>query len=440
MDSTKYRYRMVARVTLEAVSPLALGSGVKDILTDAPVAKDLNGLPYIPGSSLAGVIRHGIQDEKLADEVFGFQRGADGLGSRLILSDALFVGSDGRAVEELCDIRGDEYLRRFAVLPIRQHVRLTDKGTAADHGKFDEQVVYRGARFVFDMELLSETHDDSVMRRMLAAISSPTFRLGGGTRNGFGSMKVVGVQYACYDLTESDSLNAYLQKPSSLAEEWNGGTELHLETAGHDGWVKYRLEIRPCDFFLFSSGYGDDDADITPVTEDYVDWECGRPIMRTGCCLIPATSVKGAIAHRTAYHWNRLNRRFVDLEPSLTADGNQATVRIFGTAEGPEPRRGEAIFSDVMLENMRTKVLPHIRVDKFTGGVIDGAFFQEKTTDGCRQDIVEEIFVSKAALADPLVRQAFEKALGDICAGLLPLGGGTNRGNGTFVGTLKIEE
>ena len=33
--------------------------------------------------------------------------------------------------------------------------------------------------------------------------------------------------------------------------------------------------------------------------------------------------------------------------------------------------------------------------------------------------------------------KAFETALTDLCKGYLPLGGGVNRGNGTFKGILK---
>ena len=44
---TKYKYRMIARITLEAISPLAVGSGEKDIITDAPVVRDVNDLPYL---------------------------------------------------------------------------------------------------------------------------------------------------------------------------------------------------------------------------------------------------------------------------------------------------------------------------------------------------------------------------------------------------------
>ena len=58
------------------------------------------------------------------------------------------------------------------------------------------------------MELLSETKDDENLQKLLDVMSSPTFRVGSGTRNGFGSMKVVSLKYASYDLTQEKDLNA----------------------------------------------------------------------------------------------------------------------------------------------------------------------------------------------------------------------------------------
>lgn len=432
---TKYKYRMIARITLEATSPLAVGSGEKDIITDAPVARDVNDLPHIPGTSLMGIIRHSIKDLKESDSIFGGQEE----GSKVLISDALLLGSNQKAMDGLKDIEQDD----FEVLPIRQHVRITEKGTGADHGKFDEQVVYKGTRFIFEMELLSETKDDENMQKLLDVISSPTFRVGSGTRNGFGSMKVVSLKYASYDLTQEKDLKAYLKKSSSLEEDWNEATEKKpCELQGAD-WIKYTLTLKPLNFFLFSSGFGDKDADMTPVKENYVAWSTGKPEIKKSKSLIPATSVKGAISHRTAYHWNRLTKHFVDNAEAIASDRNKACLDIFGTTLDEadiKPSRGKAIFSDVFIENTDSKVLPHIRVDKFTGGVMDGALFQEKVSTAENQELVEEIWVEKEALQDEDVRKAFEKALQDICDGLLPLGGGTNRGNGIFIGTLNIQE
>ncbi len=443
MEMTKYKYRLVARITLEAVSPLSVGSGDKDIITDAPVARDINDLPYIPGTSIVGVIRHSLGDKPYADDLFGFQKRERGKGSRVIVSDALLVGEDGRAVDGLADTSESEYLDNFRVLPVRQHVCINEMGSAKKHGKFDEEVVYAGTRFRFEMEILAEDGSDAQMQDIIQTISSPTFRLGSGTRNGFGSMKAVGVQYAVYDLTRKEDLQSYLTKSSCLAEEWDTPEVKDIKRQKPDGWIRYTLTLSPSDFFLFSSGFGDDDADMTPVKEQHISWSGGVPAMSEEYSLMPGTSVKGAVAHRTAYHWNRLNNRFADTGNALTCEKNPAVVEIFGTATDEDdikPKRGKGIFSDVTVRIPDEKVIPHVKIDKFSGGVQDGALFQEKVTNAQGQQIIEEILVEKSSFTDSTVREAFEKSLDDICKGMLPLGGSTNRGNGTFTGTLTIEE
>ena len=64
IKATKYKFRHLARVIIEAKTPIAVGSGEKDVITDALVATDVNGLPYIPGTALAGVVRSMIGEEK----------------------------------------------------------------------------------------------------------------------------------------------------------------------------------------------------------------------------------------------------------------------------------------------------------------------------------------------------------------------------------------
>ena len=73
------------------------------------------------------------------------------------------------------------------------------------------------------------------------------------------------------------------------------------------GWVRYSLQLTPVDFFLFDAGAGDVDADNVPKKELSVEWDAkGKPFIdeKNEQYLIPATSVKGAISHRVAYHYN----------------------------------------------------------------------------------------------------------------------------------------
>ena len=53
--------------------------------------------------------------------------------------------------------------------------------------------------------------------------------------------------------------------------------------------------------FSFGSGFGDDEADMTPMKAQKVVWEKGIGTLKDNLVLIPATSVKGALAHRVAY-------------------------------------------------------------------------------------------------------------------------------------------
>ncbi|MEA3228735.1 MAG: RAMP superfamily CRISPR-associated protein, partial [Campylobacterota bacterium] len=74
----------------------------------------------------------------------------------------------------------------------------------------------------------------------------------------------------------------------------------------------------------------------------------------------------------------------------------------------------------------------HVAIDRFTGGAIDGALFQEKTIADSREYEIE-ILLEKSV--EDGYRKAFEESLKDICNGMLPLGGMTTKGHGIFNGT-----
>ena len=194
MKEIIYNKCLIARMVIETETPLAIGSGEKDIMTDKLVVKDVNGMPYIPGSSLAGVLRHSIKDFNRPDSIFGFQKGNKGKGSRILFTDGVMLGEDGIALDGLQQIPNTAFYERYSNLPIRQHVRMNESGTAEDKGKFDEQVVFKGTRFVFEMELVytslenaEEPEDEKTFNAILKNLCFKTLRFGSGTRNGFGN-------------------------------------------------------------------------------------------------------------------------------------------------------------------------------------------------------------------------------------------------------------
>lgn len=297
---------------VESETPISVGSGEKNVLSDRLIAKDANGLPYIPGTSLTGVLRNSLSGEDFINDIFGSE-GEKGKGSRLIISSAGLVGEDGKTIIEglkKIDLNSG-YYSYFNRLPERDHVRITDKGAAdiINHGKYDEELVHKGTRFVFELELIGDENDSENWLKLLLAFSSPGFRIGAGTRKGYGKLKIIEKfsKYKILDLTKSDHLITYLNKSSSLNEPINDWESILVTTNKNiPAWTCYSLIIKPKDFFLFGAGYGDNDADNKPKTERYFEWTSGKPeLIKSDCLLIPGTSIKGAISHRVAFHYNK---------------------------------------------------------------------------------------------------------------------------------------
>lgn len=346
-------------------------------------------------------------------------------------------------------------------MPIRNHVRISHQGTAEKYGKFDEEIVFKGCRFCFEIEFLGRNENDSEpLNLILSQMLAVNFRIGGGTRSGFGKVKVVETRVAQLDLQKKNDLDAYLQKSSNLSDTesfWGKYSATKLkESSDASAWTKYELSLKPVDFFLFGSGSGDDDADMCNAMGTQIEWRDGKPSFTENLVLIPGSSVKGAVSHRVAFHYNKLTgvtaeklkakavelgKKFQDMVAEYTGDKNEAVEALFGSHQVGKISRGSVLISDIMKKGRMgepTKILNHVSVDRFTGGAIDGALFSEKPWVSDGENFTMEFVVENSALADENIKKAFELALKDLTDGLLSLGGGVNRGHGVFKGSLKI--
>lgn len=409
--------RYIAHIVIEADTPIKVGSNASDFWLDSPVQRDWNGLPMILGTSIAGVLRKDFGDKK----VFGFQEGENGEGSKVIFSNALLVDENGKVCEKLL-LEKSDFLKIFDNLPIRDHTAITDRGTAKEHAKFDEEVVYKGTRFKFSIEFIEE--NKATFDAILDLLSNPAFRLGGGSTKGFGKFKI------CEIKTKLTSLENY---SSSLNQILSHCEEYTTKQSTSNTHTTYTLTLKPDDFFMFGSGFGDGDADMTPVHEQVVDYANKK--LSDKQILIPASSIKGAIAHRTTYHLNKLLGNTIEAK-----NGLESVKEIFGEAKNSKQNiagsKGKILISDCFKkEGGQTKTFDHVSIDRFTGGAIDGALFQEKTIADDGESYMIEILLQKDDI-DKSYIDAFESALKDITTGMLPLGGSTTKGHGVFSGTV----
>ena len=415
--------RQVAHITIEADTPLKVGSANSDFLQDSPIQKDWNGLPMILGTSIAGVLRKDFEGDD--NEIFGKEDG-----SKVIFSNALLLDENEKVNEGLL-LEKSGFLELFDNLPIREHTAITDKGVAKEHSKFDEEVVYKGSRFKFSIEMLD---NDEAFSKLIELLQSPSFRLGGGSTKGFGKFRVLAIETTTLETTEqlaeySSSLNAKLLNSRSV----------DVLTPNSKTHTQYTLKIKPDDFFMFGSGFGDTDTDQTPVYEQVVDYSVKDLTAKQ--ILIPASSIKGALSHRTAFYYNK--KMLEEGKDHTQVDENNDAVKaIFGhkkeMAEDGETelgQKGKLLISDCFQEERdeSTKVFDHVAIDRFTGGGIEGALFNEKTI---AQKDKWEIEILLEENIDDVFVDAFEKALYDVTTGMLALGGATTKGHGVFSGTV----
>ena len=447
-NTTIYDTRLQAHVVLEAETPLVIGSGRKTMLTDAAILKDVNGFPYIPGTSIAGILSHAL-DKETKGTFFGIKSSSkendnDSKGSDIIFSEGKIIDLKGNVIDGISNLSETDFSNRFKRLPKRNHVCLTNKGVAKNAGKFDEEVIYKGCRFAFDIEMVAKSGDidstSSFFDEVLSSLYSATLRIGGGTRNGFGKMKVHEIKKRTLILSNKCDLAKYLNYSSNLSSNYADWDTLK-KSSTDEGWITYELTLKPNDFFSFGAGFGDKVVDDIQVREECIEWNDKNEGTFKEKYLIPATSLKGAIAHRVAFYSNLKVGEYAMQIPAEEFDNysggmNKAVGQLFGYQKDKEDlRRGICIFNDLFVEKNeeKEKVFNHVSIDRFTGGAIDGALFSEKVIDGRDLKFKTTIMVKdtgEEGLIDAL--ECLERALKDIDLGTLTFGGGSGRGHGTF--------
>ncbi len=416
----------VANITIKAKTPIKVASGEKDFLQDSPIQKDWNDLPMILGTSLAGVLRKEF-DEDLANELFGSDNpdDKDAKASRLIISNALLLDEKHKVSESLLLDKSD-FLKEFDILVKREHNSINDKGVTKDTSKFDEEVVFSGSKFKFSISFLSDdsNEDKKQFFGILNLLSQNSFRIGGGSTKGFGQIEVENIDYDSFDMSSPEFANFENSLNTKLKQKFE------IEKKNDEKYISYEISLKPDDFFMFGSGFGDSDADMIAVYEKQVNDSYNGFTQKK--VLIPASSVKGAISHRTTFYYNQLNKRFIGSDKDVF----EVVEPIFGAKKDNDKGfKGKVLMSDVYIEEFAQKVFEHVSIDRFTGGAIEGALFQEKTISS--DEVIKLEILLEKSVKDTKAIEAFEKTLDDLTKGMLSLGGATTKGHGIFTGEWK---
>lgn len=479
MDRLEHHVLYLARFTLEARTALSIGTGGPDGVYDHPIVRDANGLPMIPGTSLAGVLRHlWIADQggraEAANDLFGYQARDQGESSRLEVAHCPLQDSQGRPAEGLligaagaARQRDPLYQAALATADdplFRDRVRLTHRGVASHQGKFDRGVLAAGHRFSGELRLWATQHPDPNgdpdWEALLALLADPRLRLGGATRAGLGALELIDLHTVRLNLKDQHDIGRFARLGPGLGDL----VELKRRAPGslprHQAATRLTLRLVARDFWRIGQGEHPvgkyhKEPDLVPKLEPLVRWTDGRGQLEPRVALLPGASVKGALAHRVAFHWNALNGQFAeDLGPARVATWDKAEdcagVRaLFGYANdrasaagrsaAETGRAGQVIVDDVQLDlaaaqrQQQVQLMIHNCLDRFTGGVRERMLFTEELLHGQQFDLTLTLLPG-VATADASARRALARALIDLCSGRLALGGGTTKGHGHFSG------
>ena len=462
----------LARVLIEARTPLSVGTGNADGVFDTSLVRDANDLPAIPATSLAGVLRalyaHTFGQDA-THSLFGYSStsGANNQAlafpSRVVISWGALLDSHGRAADgiifETERMSTDplySIVQRQKDLPVhRNRVRLNHRGTAMDTGKFDLSILPAGHRFAFELRLWAKAEEgEGEWNRLLSLLTHPGFRLGGSTRSGLGAIHCVTQHTERYDLRLPARVHA-LGLLGSDPSHTHGltSTPIQKSMATHATWLEGTLTLSARG--LWRIGQGDlalgnpsKEPDLLPVTEERVQWENGRGRIHTQRdILIPATSLKGVISHRMSYHARRHAGQWNGAQnPDIPAP---EVCALFGELKDAPETRGWAgclYLDDTYLGSHDEKhiSLAHNTIDRFTGGVRNHRLFDE-------QNLFQGLFtvrlvldlgrLQKVAAHRQIslhdLQKAFKNALTDLCEGRLALGARSTSGNGFFQGTFE---
>lgn len=436
----------LARLLFETRSPLAIHSGHRDTGFDQQLVRDANGLPYIPATSFVGVWRQKASQQlgtsptlgqSIADYWFGT---TDNQSAQLSVHHGLLLDSQGKPVQGLLteqDIHQDPLLSRlYQANPLhRERVRINDRGCTADKGKFDTVLLPRGLRFIVDIRWMQcdESPDlEAQWHALLALLADPAFALGASTRNGLGKLGLVSSEIMPLTLQGQPQAGAQMLRfaqrdtlPQGQALPPSEATPFaRLGVMALGGW-RAGSGARPV---------GNDSTEHTDTftfTESAVQWQnqhatwCDKPQ-----AVLCGSSIKGILAHRTAYHLRRLNGDFAEQLSETDSKSWEsrpaALAELFGSEDSNTPMAGRLIVDDCVISQPVTLHRTHTSIDRFTGGVRQSRLFSEEIL--WQPEITLTLHVLPGERLSPQVQQAFEETLNDLKEGLLPLGAASGRG------------
>lgn len=456
-------FRHCITATLEALSPLHVGTGVPEagVLKEreidgktvspllARVVRDKDGAFFLPGSTLKNLLRRAEPDPATVRDLFG--EVLDTTSGRM---GSVFVWGarcTGAAPAEKGP--GAACLGNGAFVAARTAID-RKLGSAAEHRLFFQEMVPAGSSF--DLDLLVVGDDEAAAERRARAMLTILRRLeagstlGKGQADGLGRVRIRPGSIWCESgRIDMDGILTWTDAADFIpaADEGTpGGTLVDRVT----------LTLRCDGPFMIVDSFHERETDETKKVEAKERAHLKAQRINDGAPLILGSSITGVLRSRAGWlaELDRLQRP-PGTAPNKPVDNRDAVCRTRADAAGRTPVErlfGVAGFRGLLsVESLAVDLGPDgtwdtltsVKLDRFSGAPFDGGLFTSAVFVGVTLTLTLGLHDRSRALceeerdrevAKPTDddRKLFDELVKDIDHNGLLLGHGTNRGFGWF--------
>ncbi|MDE0085961.1 MAG: RAMP superfamily CRISPR-associated protein, partial [Candidatus Poribacteria bacterium] len=339
-------------------------------VADMCLLQDANGKPFIPGASVAGAAR-----SFLARKCLIWTQYKEGLATEPRELKDFFGGADKEDTMSPLIVSDAACVSEKVNRTIRDGVSINIKsGTAKTGAKYDVEVAERGTEFELCLVCIIRSGDDidgikdgatkpnleDMFSALLRAFQDGDIRLGARTRRGYGRGKVESWEIRDLQMDNQEDVMAWLRD-----DPWSQpNSDLEPEPLQTDQRCYFRIEA---DFELRSSllirsvSGEPEDPDMVHLQSD------GKPV-------IPGTSFAGAFRQRATLIANTIG--FPE----------KAVEKMFGfvhkknsnNSQEPTSQASRVLIEERLVKNVEMRWQHRVAIDRFTGGSLQSALFDEK--------------------------------------------------------------
>ncbi len=434
----------LTRLVFETTSPMVISSGERETGFDNALARDANGLPYIPATAIAGVWRSLATEQDAAMAVRWF--GSLQQRSLLRLQPGFLHNSANQPVMGLHEptaLASDPLFSRLLTTSPhhRDRVAINDRGVAKDTAKFEQIMLPAGLRFSTSITwiLTEESNSEAQLtewEQLLQLWADRRMAFGASTRNGLGQIKLIGLHEQLFDLAAGPSAAKALQQATRAVP-----TTLSKTLAAASTALVADIPLQALDNWRCGSGSvllgkppKSGSVALISYSEPRVEWRQHQASWQPKSPVLCGSSIKGILAHRLAFHYRRHAGIFAEqmAEESHASwqKRPEALDMLLGlVGENHEEARAGLLYVDDSSIDVKTEdtvLRTHNAIDRFTGGVMQGALFTEELLYQPKFSV--RLWLRNTENLDATLKAALADTLQDLTEGLLPMGAGSGRG------------